>query len=127
MGLVILGILQYARPIIVISGIPLSGLAFMIVGVLVWILAGHERAMAGRWRYASEVTGAQVIDANGRIISGHPLSGHPGEAQHLSEHPPREPYAPSQQGSGPPQPGMVRRVYRLPNGTFVVVEEYVRW
>lgn len=121
-GLVLLGVVQYARPLIFISGIPLSGLALIIVAVLVWVLAGQERAMAGRWRYADEAPATQVIDSEGRIISGFEGGGPVSEGSTHASHAP-----PGQVMDGAKPGGPSRRVYRLPNGTVVVVEEYVRW
>ena len=79
------------------------------VAVLLWIMAANERAMAAMWQYQDEAQEPQVLDRDGRVISGPPGEAYPGV-----------PLA----AVGPDGP--VRRVYRLPNGAVVVVEE-TRW
>lgn len=122
-GLLTLGVIQTISPFLTIAGLKLSGPALAIVGVLVWLLAAQERAMAGRWRYVDEAPEAQVLDPSGRVISGYdpygpPASHHPDMRGEPEGRPPAR---------RPGSPGLVRRVYRLPNGMVMVVEEYVRW
>jgi Zn-dependent protease len=126
--MVVLGIVQAASPFLVIAGAQLSGLALVLVGTLVWLMAAQERRLADRWRYDDEEPAPQVLDAYGRVIHGDPDA-------HGATHVPRsaEPqtvFRASPRGSGPPDPagaGPRRRVYRLPNGAVMVVEEHVRW
>lgn len=112
--MVVLGIVQSVRPVLTVGGVALSGFALIIVGLLVWLMAAQERAMAGRWRYLDEGPEAQVLDAEGRVIG--PASGaDPGALYHPLD------------GATPGSPARIRRVVRLPNGMVMVVEEYVRW
>lgn len=121
--MVLLGIAHSIRPFLFIAGTSLSGFALIIVGLMVWVMAAQERAMAGRWRYDDEMPQPQVLDANGNVIAGDPVSS---GAHHLPN--PRRvgPHgAPDLRRGAAGEP--VRRVYRLPNGTVMVVEEHVRW
>ena len=121
--MVLLGIMQYVRPLLVVGGAPLSGFALILVGALVWLMAAQERAMAGMWRYQDEAPEPQVMDSQGRVIYDPEGSGG-GELYRPQTAPPG--WNHMQEGGGG-TPGRIRRVIRLPNGMVMVVEEYVRW
>lgn len=121
--MVVLGIVQYVRPLLMVGGIPLSGFALIIVGFLVWIMAAQERAMAGRWRYLDEAPEAQVLDAQGRVIYG---ADGAETAPLYPPHPDAPGWSQIEKG-GDVSRNRIRRVIRLPNGMVMVVEEYVRW
>jgi Zn-dependent protease len=102
-----------AQSIAVVGGVVALVLgAYLVVGVavLLWVMAANERAMAAMWRYQDEAQPVEVLDREGRIIAVGP-DGAPYPAGPLA----------AAGANGP-----VRRVYRLPNGTVMVVEE-TRW
>jgi Zn-dependent protease len=124
--MVVVGIVQSMSPFLFISGASVSGLALMLVGFLVWLMAAQERALAGRWRYDDEEPAPQVLDPYGRVIHGdHDVQG----ATHVPRTADARTVFSASPGAGehPAAAGPRRRVYRLPNGAVMVVEEHVRW
>lgn len=98
----------------------------VLLGVLLFIMAGQERRMAAMWRYEDEMPQAEVLDEYGRVVS-QPQG--PGVVYNIPN--PANPSSPAGPpggpvAQGPPGQGTKRRVIRLPNGMVMVVEEY-RW
>ena len=101
----------------VVLAIALKAWMMILLAILLWFLASQERRMAGMWRYEDEMPPTEVLDQYGRVVSARQMNG-PGAVYNV----------PSQPGTGAAAAqGPVRRVYRLPNGTVMVVEETIRW
>ncbi|MFH2009722.1 MAG: M50 family metallopeptidase [bacterium] len=108
---------QVFAVLFVVAAIALKAWMMILLAILLWFLASQERAMAGMWRYEDEMPPTEVLDEYGRVIAGRQVNG-PGAVYNT----PAEPAAGAAGAQGP-----VRRIYRLPNGTVMVVEETIRW
>lgn len=91
-----------------------------LLAAVVAFMAWQEKSMAGMWRYAEEQPAMELLNRDGSSAGYYSGSGRPVYGEYESEW--SSPDSPLPRARG----GRVRRIYRLPDGGYVVIEQ-MRW